>query len=600
MEVATGSRPITLRKYLIPLLAVVTVAGLAVVRSVNGGEPEVAASRPTVQAASIPALDDVTPMPADVRPKSPQAVGGMLFVRCTHLWAALPDGSEAHLLLSKAGLASPTFAPDGKTIAFLAQGTTGPEIWMAAADGSTMTEVGALSSAGVPIGAAASSLQWSPDSQTLAFALSTPGDPWGMGSAIWELNVAAGTFSRIASGVTDPAWVGKRLVAVSGADGTPDFIILGTFDGNNGANIVAKRLSSPTDDVSVGVPPVHWYGVGSEIAATVVRGTDGTLALALRKSPWNGKPYATEAAPAGERLDPASRPAVSGDGTFVSIALIGADGGRDLGMFDTLTNKWTVKDYAWDPAFSPATPALATTQLWRASNIARAFLESRSGGRSDSRLFLDSGVRHADLAFTGEIGQTLAAPRRTAGGWSVPATVFGQHGNGFAYRDLNISVRPQAGRMVVEVARASGLRRIRTIPDAVRFLRRTLTVQVTAPMGLPPGASLATTHPVSAWSWNDRTTGSLRIQVPFTGNGRSTLTFGYDDGGFGCGSSSVPTDIAGTQGDVVRNAAIAQGSMPEVIWPAKPGASSAPFSIAGDLPRRVLLKIASATEAARR
>jgi hypothetical protein len=546
----------------------------------------------------ISTLDALSPMPAHVRPKSAQAVGGMLFVRCTHLWAALPDGSQAHLLLTKAGLASPTFSPDARTIAFLATGAGGPEIWMAAADGSQVTEIGALSSRDIPIGAQARWLQWSPNGEMLVFTLVSRGDdPSTLGSSTWELDVDSGSLARVATGITQASWVDQRLVGVSGLYGTTDFITLGLERRGSSDGEMTTRLSSGSDDLSLGVPPMSWYGVGSETAAIVVRAPDGSLALTLRKDPWKGKPYATENPPATERIDPSSRPAVSGDGTFVGIGLIGSDGGPDLGMFDTLTSRWTVKDYAWDPVFSTATPALATTGLWRASNVARAFLDSWHGTRSDARLFLDSPVRHADLAFTA-MGSAMGTPHKTATGWSVPATVYGLHGSGYAYRKIDLAVAPRAGRMVVSVTRASGLRQIRTIPDAVRFLRNTLTVKVAAPRGLPANATLAP-RPVNAWSWNTRITGFLKIKMPFGGNGKQLVTFGYDDGGFGCGASSVPTDVAGKPGDVVKNVAIAQGSMPEVIWPADPDLSSAPFSIAGDLPRRVLLRIASATEAAR-
>jgi hypothetical protein len=112
---------------------------------------------------------------------------------------------------------------------------------------------------------------------------------------------------------------------------------------------------------------------------------------------------------------------------------------------------------------------------------------------------------------------------------------------------------------------------------------------------------------VQADSWNAHTSGALRLSVPRggagggAGAGSTLLTFSYGGNeGFGCGSDPRPVDIAGTPGDTASMHSIGYGMTPEVIWPASNGAFSGPFSVAGNLPRRVLLGIAAATQTAHR
>jgi hypothetical protein len=209
-------------------------------------------------------------------------------------------------------------------------------------------------------------------------------------------------------------------------------------------------------------------------------------------------------------------------------------------------------------------------------------------------------VRRSLLSFGG-MDSALGRPLRTQAGWLVPATVFGQRSGSFGYRNLDLRVSADGGRVVVAPRSASGLRRIRSIHQAVRFLRGTLSVPVLAPAGLPLGAKLAGI-PVQASSWNAHTTGALRLTVPRGGGtgGRTLLTFSFGNDGFGCGSDPVSTNVAGTPGDMASMHSIGYGMTPEVIWPASGGAFSAPFSVAGNLPRRVLLGIAAAMQTTNR
>ena len=79
-------------------------------RLIHQDDPSSPSSETRPLAADIQRIDETTPLPANAWPTSPHPAGGMLYVRCTNLWSALPDGSGAHRLLSMPGLSSPAFA----------------------------------------------------------------------------------------------------------------------------------------------------------------------------------------------------------------------------------------------------------------------------------------------------------------------------------------------------------------------------------------------------------------------------------------------------------------------------------------------------------
>jgi hypothetical protein len=183
----------------------------------------------------------------------------------------------------------------------------------------------------------------------------------------------------------------------------------------------------------------------------------------------------------------------------------------------------------------------------------------------------------------------------------VPATIVGRRGAGTAYRSLSVRVEPSNGRLVAIPERASGLRYLRRIPDAIRYLRSVIGDDVLPASGLPAGARLAS-PPVEVSSYNAGTpTGSLNVTVPQGGRGRTELTIGFAYSGFGCGGDPVPVDVGASQGNMTSHRSVHQWHQtPEVIWPAKPNEMSARFSVAGHFDLTDLVAIAADLDAARK
>ncbi|HKZ76345.1 MAG TPA: hypothetical protein VJ259_06740, partial [Actinomycetota bacterium] len=112
------------------LLLLVSAVALPAAISLNGIRDAATPARATAP-AHLTSLDAFAGLPESAWPKSPSPVAGLAFVRCTRLWTMLPDGSGAHRILSMEGVASPTFSPDARTIAFLAPRPDGSQVWMA-------------------------------------------------------------------------------------------------------------------------------------------------------------------------------------------------------------------------------------------------------------------------------------------------------------------------------------------------------------------------------------------------------------------------------------------------------------------------------------
>src|SRR5207247_9549999 len=136
-------------------------------------------------------------------------------------------------------------SPGGRPTPFPPVGPEGQQVWMAAADGSRLLQVGTLRSGGRPTPAAAG-LTWSPDGTRLAFALApSAGSAW----SVWTLDVATGAFEKVGTGGPSPFWTDRSLLAAS-ADASPDFRVLVGHD-----RWVAKRLSSGGQAPAPSLPP---------------------------------------------------------------------------------------------------------------------------------------------------------------------------------------------------------------------------------------------------------------------------------------------------------------------------------------------------------
>jgi len=531
----------------------------------------------------LTSLDPIAGLPETAWPRADAPSAGLAFVRCTNLWSMLPDGSAAHRLFSMPGLSSPTFSPDGRTIAFLAVRPESQQVWMAAADGSRLLQVGALRTEGRPTPAAAG-LTWSPDGTRLAFAMApSTGTAW----SVWILDVAAGEFEHVGKGGPAPFWTDRSLLDAS-AEASPDFRVLVGHD-----RWVARRLSSDGEDVAAALSAGWWTDPWRKDTA-IVRSTAGLPELVVSSRPRQRNGLVTTA-PSGERIAPFARPAVL-EGGPVAVTLIDGQGGKDLGLFDPATGRWTVLDYAWDPAWSPTPPAPGSLEAAAAASLVRHLLWTWNRFPDRAGLLLEGGGNPHLVSFR-RLGFTFSAPERSAGGWSVPATLFGRTDGGFAFRRVDFHVRADEGRLVVDPVRMQGLRYVRTIGQAVRLLRSMLTVDVVGPAGLPHGTHLAA-NALSAWSWGGRTTGQLDLVVPGTPGDPRTLSVFYGQGGFGCGPSPVPLELT-TGTPAIASDPAESGSYSQVAWPAGPKDWSGPFGLSGTLSRETMIRIAAVMDAER-
>ncbi|MGH2649951.1 MAG: TolB family protein [Actinomycetota bacterium] len=558
------------------LLVSVVAVPLTVTLAEGGGAVPPAPVRLT-------SLDPIAGLPQTAWPKADAPSAGLAFVRCTNLWSMLPDGSGAHRLFSMPGLSSPTFSPDGRTIAFLAVRPDGQQVWMAAADGSRLLHVGTLRTRGRPTPAAAG-LTWSPDGTRLAFAL-----PPAAGSAwsVWILDVAIGEFEQVGTGGPAPFWTDRSLLDAS-PETSPDFRVLVGHD-----RWVAKRLSSEGGDLAAALSAGWWTDAWRKDTA-IVRTTAGPSELVVSTRPGQRNGLVTTP-PSGERIAPFARPTVL-EGGPVAVTLIDGRGGKDLGLFDPATGRWTVLDYAWDPAWSPAPPAVGSLEAAAAASLVRHLLWTWNRFPDRAGLLLEGGG-NPDLASFRRLGYTFSAPERSAGGWSIPATLFGRTDGGFGFRRVDFRVRADAGRLVVDPVRMQGLRYVRTIGQAVRLLRAMLTVDVVGPAGLPRGTHLAA-NALSAWSWGGRTTGQLDLVLPGTPGDPESLSVFYGQGGFGCGPSPVPFELT-TGTPAIASDPAESGSYSQVVWPAGPKDWTGPFGLSGTLPRETMIGIAAAMDAER-
>lgn len=529
-----------------------------------------------VPAGSIEQLDPPAFVPDDGYPRSPDPVAGLAFVRCTNLWIARPDGTGEHRVLAMPGISSPTFSPDARTVAFFADGASGQELWVAAADGSRVLRLGVLTSGGVALAARATNLTWSPDGRWLAFAIRSEGhDPWADGSAIWRLDLIGRDFERLGTGWPAPFWSDGELIAarLHRRDG----VLFHSF-GKRGST--ARRLSSDLTDLSASIAPGWWVEPWEKDVAVVRRIAGGSLSLWYRERPLR-RDRRLPAPPAGYSIEETARPTVA-EGAPVAITLTGPDGDRDIGIVDPQTGTWTILDYAWEPAWSPAPPAVGPIE--RQAAAAAAFDLLGTLGRDPERAgillaeALDPGLLVDDFGF----GFGTPVERKRA--WAVPANIYGRSEGELVATRLTVRVREVQGRLTAQPVGVAPFRPIRTIDEAVAFLDESLTAEVIPPAGLPAGTRLAM-DPLDVWSWGGRTTAELRLSVP-TGGGSETLTVSYGDGGFGC-VMPRPIMVGNTPGIATRY---------QVGWPAGRNDWSAPFGVEGQFRKGLLLGVAEAME----
>lgn len=561
-------RRVVAASVLVVLLA--TALGYPVARAALDGPAPVSPPVPRPQnAAQITSLDPLTPVARSERPRSSEPVGGIVFVRCTRLWTALPDGSRERKIIEMPGISSPAFAPNARTVAFLVNGIGPDEIWLGAADGSGVAKVGALTSGGLPVDAAPTSLGWSRDGRYLSFALVTPHEsPWTGGSSIWKLDLVAGEFERVGAGAS-PFWVGNKLAFSEWREHRgPDLT-----SNTRLARELGNRTSSDAADLAGAIERQEWG------RTAILRERNGRLSIAVLNNRYSRRARFVALPPAGYRISTRARVGMAEDGSRVWVDLVDRSGEVDLGVLDVRTERWRVLDYAWSASTSPA-PTAMRARRQRALYAVDDLMRSWDRPRGVRATLLMGERRDRDLLPMRRLNSwTLGVPRKNGDAWVVPSSTWGPTPDGMVARHLNVTVRAEDGRLVLEPEAASALLPLRTIDDAAAFVARALDTEVPVP-ALPEGMRLQARYPVSVWSWDGRATGSINLVLGKGQDQTATLYYG-DEVGFnmGCGATNDPraTEVAGIPAMQDR-----VGRARQIIWPATPKAlGTARFSVYG-------------------
>jgi hypothetical protein len=537
---------------LVVLLIGVLVA--PVIRAALVPVPPAERPRP-VLASAIGALDPMNPMPPWQRPKSPRPVGGIAFVSCTHLWEAMPDGSSPHRVLDMPGIASPTFSPSGRTIAFLAPDGNEQAIYMTAATGGRVVEVGPIAHEGTGPPAAVTNLTWSPDGRELLLSLVTPAQNlWRGGSVLYALHLATGRITRVARAYPAPFFVDGHLAYNAIVRGGPSVVAMWHHRAR-----IQPRLSRPGRTLSVATVPSGWSAAGPG-AAVLKAGPNGAKRLEIKRYGYDKHGLLTVKAPPDHQFAPLTRPQISQDGARVSIGLVDSGGQQDLGMLDTATGRWTVTNYAWQPAASTIPTSTGPPGARRAIRTAGDLLRLWDDGPREAALLLGHRPRKGLLPFTHI--QYVAHPAvREGTRWIVDASVFGDvKGTPLAYRDVAVTVYAAKGRLRAAITPSSPVIPIATVDEAVAFIRHMIGSSVVPPVDLPAGMSLAG-YPLYANSFGGHSTAQLNLKA----RGGRGMTISYGNAYFqSCG------EVDGHAGAVGSAPALRAhlGDQFQVLWPA--------------------------------
>ncbi|MEA2486493.1 MAG: hypothetical protein QOF16_147 [Actinomycetota bacterium] len=553
----------------------------------------VAPSAPrTIEASSITSLDRFRPFPGTRQPKSAAPAPGILFVSCTHLWSARSDGSGAHRLLDMPGVTSPTFSPSARTIAFFASSGAGQALYLASATGTHVTRVGSLSSDGRSLDAGATGLQWSPDGKRLAFALVTPAyDYWSGGSEIWTLSLGSGRFRRVGSGAPTPSYVVGRLMFAEWIDGKPRLSL-----GPNANRIFVGRSAR-----AIALAPGRLSTPGMDVA--VVRVAHGRSVFKLRHNLFRHRPGLLVRPPSGERVPNGTEPALTQDGTVMYSTLKDRSGQLDLGIYDIARRHWSVRNYAWSAATSPA-PTATGGRLGarRAVTMAGELVRFWGRGAITERLLTGGPVDKGLIPFEHQSYAT-GDPTKIGRGWSVPILVYGSgdRGHTAVYRDIDVRVQLRGTRLKAHPIARGPVVKIETIPQAIALLQKWVTSPVVAPV-LPAGTTLSR-YAISMWTYRGQTTGQLQLRLPPGGSTDQgpagpnvTLAFGaaYFSG---CGGIHAEPLRLGDQPALSGS----QTGFNSIVWPATRrsyrNSNGAEFGVSGDVRRKIVLDFATQMEA---
>jgi hypothetical protein len=549
--------------------------------------PEIPAYQPrAVAAVEITKLDRLNPVTGGNIPRSGDAIASVAFVRCTRLWAGDPDGSNERRLLDMTGISSPAFSPDGRTIAFIRTDGDRQSLWLAAADGSEARRIDAFRMSGGPVPARASGLAWSGNGTEIAFALTdgTHG-PLEGGSAIWTLELKSGRMHRMGGGWPAPVWYGDRLL-FGRYDGAPD-MQLTAIAGRR----VEREVNSAEDDLAAAVVPQGWWS-NQRNGVAVLRSDDGELHLAIRNV-WGRKDRSVYEPPAGYRFPRFTQPVITQDASRIAIDLLDPGAGRDLGLLDPVTGKWTILDYAWDPTASP-TPTIVGPLSARDARTTVEMLFSNWGRRPGRTEMMTQGHVAPSVLPWKHVGWMVQEPEPVSNGWIVPSVAYSYGLNEpHGYRAMDVAVLRDHGRLTATPTNLGPLMTVRTLEDAHVFAELVIGRELPELPVLPQGTKLKGDFAIEATNWNGvQATINAVAPTPARRNGGTDMSFSYGSGidfTLGCGGpvDPQPTEVAGQHAMIDHS-----GSIRQVVWPATPQEPTGAFSVHGNMSKKELLELA--------
>lgn len=600
----------------VPALMLVTlligVLAYPAVRSAGQPGPEVIYETPrALPASQIAALDDVAGGGGAMRPTSTEPLGGMLFVSCTNLWTALPDGSHPRKLLAFPGISSPAFSPDARTIALVGPGEDGPALYLVAADGSQLTSLGQLETSGIPIAARVSNLSWSPRADKLAFSLVDPAyNPWGEGSTVWTLDLTTGSFTRVGQGSPSPSFVDTGVVWASSSSKRADTHGSQFITKGRRARHSARTLSTFGDDITAATMPGAFSDAWSTRHGAVVLRTsaDGATELVAKSNVWDRKERAAYEAPSPYRFLRTGRVSVAQDGSRAIVDLVDPKGDRSMGLLNLASGDWTVRDYAWSGIATPAPTVSGPLGAQRATRLAGDYFGSHRRGGDYTAAALLVGDDDDALLDGGRGGHILGTPARTDSGWSVPATLYARSDGRYRFQHARFELtRTDDGRLEGTATAISPEYPLETIEDAKRFLSEMVGEEMAFvwPTYLPAGVTLDDKWPVDAYSYGGSTTATIHLKLPReeTDKFRRSMSIAYGDVGFGlgCGGEIDPqeTQVGGRPAMFDQTGEGPQHTR-QILWPGTLDERDVGiYSVYGQLPETEIHRIAESMEAQR-